>query len=187
MAFGYRYSMVFLPEIEPHSYLLFVHNPSGANKLRSYASGREQVVGQPGVESVFRDTEVGRTRHECDPHKTDDHGFWYQKTQELNRRYLGGAGNASLRPPHEYRAATTPQPKTGGAEGRALRGRQRQLQAYVNNYPHVLSEMILLQLPARMQELGAIIRCHRWRVMVIESIAMRSSLNESDWEDLQGT
>jgi hypothetical protein len=92
MAFGYRYWMVFLPEIEPHSYLLFVHNPSGANKLRSYASGKKRVVGQPGAEKVFRDTEVGRTRHECDPHKTDDHGFWYQKTQELNRRYLWWRG-----------------------------------------------------------------------------------------------
>lgn len=155
MAFRYRYWTVFLPEIEPNSYLLFVHNPSGANKLRSYASGREHVVGQPGVESVFRDTEVGRTRHECDPHKTDDHGFWYQKTQEFNRRYLGGADRTSPRLPHEYRAATKPRRNTGCAEGRALRGSQRQLQDYVNDYPHVLSEAILLQLPARIRELEA--------------------------------
>jgi hypothetical protein len=158
MAFGYRYWMVFLPEIEPHSHLLFVHNPSGANKLRSYASGREQVVGQPGVENVFRDTEVGRTRHECDPHKTDDHGFWYQKTQELNRRYLGGEGSASPRPPHEYRAVTKPRRNRGGPEGRALRGSQRQLQDYVNDYPHVLSQAILLQLSARIRELEGKIR-----------------------------
>ena len=30
MAFGYRYWMVFLPEIDPDSYLLFVHNPASA-------------------------------------------------------------------------------------------------------------------------------------------------------------
>jgi hypothetical protein len=146
--------MVFLPKIEPHSYLLFIHNPSGANKLRSYASGRERVVGQPGVENVFRDTEVGRTRHECDPHKTDDHGCWYQKTQELNRRYLGASGSAPPPPPDEYRAFAKPR----RAEGRALRGSQRQLQDYVNDYPNVLSEAILLQLPARIRELGARIR-----------------------------
>src|ERR1700720_3873877 len=95
MAFGYRYWMVFLPEIEPDSYLLFVHSPAGATKLRNFASGRERVVGQPATELVFRETHVGKPRHECDPHKTDDYSFWCQKTQEMNRRYLGVTGTAS--------------------------------------------------------------------------------------------
>ncbi|MEO8025488.1 MAG: hypothetical protein ABI823_03400 [Bryobacteraceae bacterium] len=79
MAFGYRYWMVYLPEYDAESYLLFVHNPAGSTKLRSYASGRERVVGQPSTEAVFRQTEDGKTRHECEPHKTDDAGFWHHK------------------------------------------------------------------------------------------------------------
>jgi len=159
MAFGYRFWMVFLPEIDPHSYLLFVHNPAGATKLRNYASGQERVVGQPGIEMVFRDTQVGKTRHECDPHKTDDHGFWYQKTQELNCRYLSETGRASPRGPHENQAAAKPRRDTGGVvAGRALRGSQRQLQDYVNSYPDALSDAILQQLPAGVRDLGARIR-----------------------------
>ncbi len=151
--------MVFLPEIEPNSYLLFVHNPSGATKLRNYASGQERAVGQPGVEMVFRDTQVGKTRHEYDPHKTDDHGFWYQKTLELNRRYLGSTGGASPIARYENEAAMKLR-RTGGSivAGRALRGSQRQLQDYVNSYPDVLSGAILEQLPPRVRELGARIR-----------------------------
>ena len=159
MAFGYRYWMVFLPEIEPHSHLLFVRNPAGATKLRNYTSGRERVVGQPGVEMVFRDTQIGRTRHECDPHKTDDHGFWYQKTQELNRRYLGDADRALPRQSHEDHGPANSASNVGCVvPGRAFRGSQRQLQDYVNTCPDALSEAILEQLPRRVRELGASIR-----------------------------
>ena len=157
MAFGYRYWMVFLPEIEPASFLLFVHNPAGATKLRNYASGREQVVGQPDVSMVFRATEVGSTRHECDPHKTDDHSFWYQKTKELNRRYLGSADDGSP-PPAFDRAGSTPRKGVRDIQGRARRGSQRQLQDYVNDHPDVLSQAILDLLPNRVRELGAKIR-----------------------------
>src|ERR1017187_2757515 len=159
MAFGYRYWMAFLPEIEPHSYLLFVHNPAGATKLRNYASGRERVVGQPGVELVFRDTQIGKTRHECDPHKTDDHGFWYQKTQELNRRYLGDTGRPLPRQSHEDQGPAKAGLNTRNLiPGRALRGSQRQLQDYVNSSAGALSDAILQQLPTRVRELGARIR-----------------------------
>jgi hypothetical protein len=159
MAFGYRYWMVFLPEIEPHSFLLFVHNPAGATKLRNYASGRERVVGQPDADKVFRDTEVGRTRHECDPHKTDDHSFWYQRTQELNRRYLRGADGGSPPPTFEdLYVSPRPRKSVRYVWGRARRGSQRQLQDYVNVYPDALSQAILDQLPNRVRELGAKIR-----------------------------
>jgi hypothetical protein len=95
MALGYRYWMVLLPEIEPNSFLLFVHNPAGATKLRDYSSGKARVVGQPRAEKVFKTTEPGKTRFECDEHKTDDHSFWYRKTLELNRRYLNQSSSPS--------------------------------------------------------------------------------------------
>ena len=158
MAFGYTYWMVFLPEIEPHSYLLFVHNPDGKNKLRNYVSGCEQVVGQPGVEVVFRDTQIAKTRHECDPHTTKDRHFWYQKTQELNRRYLGGTGSAAPCAALENERTGTSRTIGGVVAGRAFKGSQRQLQDYVNSHPDTLSDAILRQLPARVRELGARIR-----------------------------
>jgi len=159
MAFGFRYWMVFLPETESQSFLLFVHNPAGATKLRNYASGREQVIGQPGVDRVFRTTEEGKTRHECEPHRTDDNSFWYQKTQELNRRYLSGAGSG-LSPQARVKddEAARPRRSRGIIAGRAVRGSQRQLQDYVNEHPDVLSNAVLGQLPARMKELEARIR-----------------------------
>jgi hypothetical protein len=45
MAFGYEYLMVFLPEVCPSSFLLFVHNPAGSTKLRDYSSGTERQLG----------------------------------------------------------------------------------------------------------------------------------------------
>ena len=47
MAFGYKYWMVYLPEFNRDSFLLFVHNQSGSTKLRDYSSGKARVIGQP--------------------------------------------------------------------------------------------------------------------------------------------
>ena len=155
MAFGYRYLMVYLPGIDPDSFLLFVHNPAGSTKLRSYLSGREHVIGQkPPLQMVLRDTRLGSTRHECDAHKTDDPAFWYQKTLELNRRFLG------TKPPNTIAAPHTTPPKETATQsaGRAARGSQRQLQDYVNIHPDKLSNAVLELLPDRVRELGASIR-----------------------------
>lgn len=151
--------MVFLPKLEPHSYLLFVHNPGGSTKLRNYLSGAEQVLGQPRVESVFGATEVGKTRHECEPHKTTDHHFWYQKTQELNLLYLADAIADSPAARHEDQVAVNSRRRVARvAAGRAVKGSQFQLQNYVNNHPEVISQAILQELPPQLLEMGAQIR-----------------------------
>jgi len=62
MAFGYRYWMVFLPEFNRESFLLFVHNPAGSTKLRDYSSGFERVLGQPPARGVLAATQEGRNR-----------------------------------------------------------------------------------------------------------------------------
>jgi hypothetical protein len=150
--------MVFLPEIEPRSFLLFVHSPSGSTNLRNYASGREQVLGAPLVD-VFRSTEVGKTRHECEEHKTGDHSFWYQRTQEFNRRYLSLAGGESSPPAFDaLHTGSNRLSSIRDIQGRARRGSQRQLQDYVNDRPDELSQAILDQLPARVREWRAKIR-----------------------------
>jgi len=41
MAFGYRYWMVFLPEIELHSYLLFVHKSIRCQQATQLRIGQE--------------------------------------------------------------------------------------------------------------------------------------------------
>jgi len=148
MAFGYRFLMVHLPSIEPNSFLLFVHNPAGSTKLRNYASGEAVVLGQPSLARVLAETQTPGSRHECDPHRVDDGGFWYQKTRELNQRHL--AGKAAV-----HKVAP---PRQRVVEGRALRGSQRQMQDYVNCHPDRLSAAILEQLPARLGQLGAGIR-----------------------------
>jgi hypothetical protein len=157
MAFGFRYWMVFLPEIDPNSFLLFVHNAAGATKLQNYSSGREQIVGQPDVAAVFRETEIGKTRYECEPHKTDDHVFWYQRTQEFNRRCLSGVSFGSQPPPIDH-AGLGPRKSTRHIQGRARKGSQRQLQDYVNDHSEMLSKAILELLPNSVSEFKARIR-----------------------------
>jgi hypothetical protein len=154
MAFGYRYWMVFLPQIDPDSYLMFVHNPAGSTKLRSYASGRERVITQPLLAQVFADSQIGVTRHEVEPHRTDDHAFWFQKTLEFNRRYLGHTASRAV----AAAAAQGSGASSGEVAGRASRGSQRQVQDYINQRPDELSAAILDQLPPRLRELRASIR-----------------------------
>ncbi len=154
MAFGYRYWLALLPDIQRSSFLLFVHNPAGSTKLRDYSSGSERVLGQPPVASVFDKTEVGRTRFECDPHPTTDHRFWYGKTLECNQRFLGASGAS----PELDRVPLVASSRQRQIEGRAIRGSQRQLQDYVNDSSDVLSAAILNCLPVRTRDLGARIR-----------------------------
>ena len=91
MAFGYEYLMVYLPEICPSSFLLFVHNPGGLTKLRDYSSGQErQLRDTLTVAEVLSRTTIGRTRCHYDPQRTNGKGvgYWTQVTRELNRRWL---------------------------------------------------------------------------------------------------
>ncbi len=47
MAFGFKYWMVYLPDFNRESFLLFVHNPAGQTKLRDYSGDEQRVLGQP--------------------------------------------------------------------------------------------------------------------------------------------
>lgn len=159
MPFGYRYMMVYLENTEPDSFLLFTSNPSGSTKLRSYKTGRQHVVGQPPLGRVLQETQPGTTRHECEPHKTDDEGYWQHKTLELNRRFL---------PSHQHSQPNSAIPASGSnlsltddgavSTGRALRGSRLQLQDYVNLHPDALAAAILHELPSGLARLGARIR-----------------------------
>jgi hypothetical protein len=155
MAFGYEYLMVFLPEVCPSSFLLFVHNPAGSTKLRDYSSGRECQLGvHLTAEGALSQTEAGLTRFYYDPHRTDGAGvgYWSQVTAELNRRYLSNQAADQLLsvPVRAHVKSSSP--------GRAHRGSQRQLQDYVNQKTEVLNAAILAVLPPRLTELGASIR-----------------------------
>lgn len=162
MAFGYEYLMVYLPEFNRESFLLFVHNPAGSTKLRDYSSGRERVVGQPPLTAVSRATVGGTSRFTVDEHKVsgeDGSRYWTARTQEFNARFLAGARTGfALTPP----LPTWNKPAAGRrneVRGRASRGSQRQLQDYVNDHEPTLTRALIAALPDRLQELGA---CVQW-------------------------
>jgi hypothetical protein len=158
MAFGYEYWMVYLPEFNRESFLLFVHNPTESTKLRDYSGDKAKVLGQPSRQKVFGATHIGRTRFEAAPHRTTDDYHWHRETSDHNSRYLSSARSvlASV-------IADRIQVQ-GGVHvrnvtcGRARRGSRRQLQDYVNEHEGVLTTAVIEALPHRFQELGAHIR-----------------------------
>jgi uncharacterized protein involved in type VI secretion and phage assembly len=91
MAFGYEYWMVYLPEFNRESFLLFVHNPTESTKLRDYSGDKAKVLGQPSRQKVFGATHIGRTRFEAAPHRTTDDYHWHRETSDHNSRYLSSA------------------------------------------------------------------------------------------------
>ena len=83
---AYEYHMVYLPHIQPSSFLLFVHDKEGRTKLRDYSSGYVQVKGQPGIRAVFDRTSESTTRFRQDVHTVSDYQHWSLVTQRLNKR-----------------------------------------------------------------------------------------------------
>ncbi|MBF0185959.1 MAG: hypothetical protein HQM06_16440 [Magnetococcales bacterium] len=110
----YRYSMVYVEKIAPHSFLLFVDDKI-STKLRDFSSGREVELGQPSTQSIFSATTEGKTRFLCDPHTVKDPGHWYNLTMHYNGKYLGRQGDlvtlVADHPPHdagrEFSASST--------------------------------------------------------------------------------
>ena len=158
MAF-YKYWMVYLPEFNRESFLLFVHNPAGLTKLRDYSSGKEIVLGQPRWEGTLGNTELGQTRFQVDPHPITDDRYWRLRTTEHNSRYLSLARRIPV-----SGIVSTPEGPPGVAHvgnvtcGRAHRGSRKQLQDYVNQHEDILTAAVIKALPERLQELGAHIR-----------------------------
>jgi hypothetical protein len=155
MAFGYEYLMVYLPEFNPESFLLFVHSPAGSSKLRDYSGGREKVVGQPPLSMVRNATVGGETRFKVDPHTVtgeDGNGYWSLRTSEYNLRYLGVARGSGVRGNNDPVPARRTERVRNGIHGRAIRGSQKQLQDYVNERQDVLSKALLEALPAKLRE-----------------------------------
>jgi len=156
MAFGFKYWMVYLPDFNRESFLLFVHNPAGETKLRDYSGGEQTVLGQPRHQGVLRGTVEGRTRFLVDPHDTTDHGYWNLRTQEFNSRYLSLAQSVpGIRNGIPGQGSNHGR---NGTRGRAHRGSRRQLQDYVNEHEATLTNAVMQHLPARLRELGAHIR-----------------------------
>jgi hypothetical protein len=158
MPFGFKYSMVYLPDFNRESFLLFVHNPAGATKLRDYSGDEPRVLGQPRRQGVLGGTVEGRTRFLVDPHLTTDHSYWNLRTQEFNSRYL--SPGKSVRASVSANEAPVERGGDGrnGTRGRAHRGSRRQLQDYVNEQEAVLTNAVMEALPSRLRELGAHIR-----------------------------
>jgi hypothetical protein len=53
----FEYWMVYLPDVNPTSFVLFVFNQAeGSSKLRDYSSGHGHERGRAGVKEVFTRT-----------------------------------------------------------------------------------------------------------------------------------
>jgi hypothetical protein len=154
MAFGYEYWIVYLPELNPDSFLLFTHNPDGSTKLRDYSTGKERVLGQqPSVRDVRQVTEWGSTRFDETPHTVsgpDGERHWQSRIAGYNSRFMGATEKRD-----SARETASPMPARTtkmNAVGLAQRGSQRQLQDYVNLAPSALDHAILSALPIKVQQ-----------------------------------
>ncbi len=126
MAFGYKYWMVYLPEFNRNSFLLFVHNPSGSTKLRDYSRSEVKVLGQPSWDTVRATTVLGETRFSVSPCKTTEFSHWRRETQEYNSLYVPtGKSNSSVIVDRNEPAKNSR--TTSATAGRAIRGSRRQL------------------------------------------------------------
>ena len=153
MAFGYEYLVVYLQKYNPDSFLLFVHNPAGSTKLRDYSKGREDVLGQPGLEVICRETQRGDTCFRESPHTVsgmEGVRYWQSRIDEYNRKYLGSVKGREWS--GEPRSSTPLPVAKASGKGRATRGSQRQLQDYVNYDPDTLNAAIVEALPESIQE-----------------------------------
>ena len=143
MAFGYKYWMVYLPEFNPNSFLLFVHNHAGSTKLRDYSRSELKVLGQPSWDAVRVATVLGETRFSVAPCKTTELSHWRRETQEYNSLYLPAHESTSTvivdRAPEPANNSQT----TSVTSGRAKRGSRRQLQDYVNEHQTELSAAVI--------------------------------------------
>ncbi len=161
MAFGYEYLMVYLPEFNPESFLVFVHNPAGSSKLRDYSGGTEKVVGQPPWQMVRAATVGGETRFAEDAHTVsgeDGNRYWSLRTSEYNLRYLPVARSGGIPRTNDSALARRSVQVRNGVHGRANRGSQRQLQDYVNEHQIILTKTLLEALPAKLRESTTTVR-----------------------------
>lgn len=158
MAFGYSYWMVYLPEFNRESFLLFVHNPAESTKLRDYSGDKAKVLGQPSRQKVFGATEIGRTRFEVAPHNTTEDYYWHKETLDHNSRYLPSARSVLASVVADRIQVQGGVHVRNVTSGRARRGSRKQLQDYVNEHEAVLTSAVMEALPPRLQELGAHIR-----------------------------
>jgi hypothetical protein len=150
--------MVYLPDFNRESFLLFVHNPAGATKLRDYSGDEPRVLGQPRHQGVLGSTVEGRTRFLVEPHLTTDHGYWNLRTHEFNSRYLSSAKSVRASGIGNGIQGQGSVDVRIGTYGRAHRGSRRQLQDYVNEHEAMLTNALMEPLPPRLRELGAHIR-----------------------------
>jgi len=154
MAFGYDKFLVYLPDVNPNSFLLYArrfHNGVEQQSLRDYSGDAIRVLPSQACERVLSRTMDGKTRFRVDDHPTENRSLWLQLIQQQNTRYFAAA------PSHTQPAIPYPAPASAAHTGRAQHGSQRQLQDYVNHDPEALNQAILQSLPQKLQALLPVI------------------------------
>lgn len=150
MGNGCRYWMLFLPEVAPDTFLLFVADAQDRTSLRDYSAGwARKLAVAPGFQEAMCRTEEGRTRFALsDIRRKEDLSFWQAVTCEHNRRLPARTDSETTAARRQDTPAANAQQREHKLLGRAARGSQRQLQDYVNLFPQELNQAILAQLAA---------------------------------------
>jgi hypothetical protein len=138
--------MLFLPEVAPDTFLLFVADAQARTSLRDYSAGRaRKLATAPTLQEAMRRTEEGRTRFALsDIRRKEDLSFWQAVTLAQNRRLPAPTGSETTAAATQEKPVASAQNRERKLTGRAARGSQRQLQDYVNLFPQELNRAILI-------------------------------------------
>jgi hypothetical protein len=164
--------MLFLPEVAPDTFLLFVADAQDRTSLRDYSAGwARKLATAPSLQEAVRKTEEGRTRFALhDIRRKEDLSFWQAVTCEHNRRLPAETVSETTVARMQEKPVANAQHCEHKLTGRAQRGSQRQLQDYVNLFPQELNQAVRSQLPEALRD-----RSIRWL----------SPLAEEDYREYQ--
>jgi hypothetical protein len=90
---SYHYWLVYLPQYNPSSFLLYTGHAGGEMALRDYSEGRPGTVLQPAPlrGKVLQATVDRVTRFCVEPRTVEDVEHWVRTTAEYNRAELSDA------------------------------------------------------------------------------------------------
>jgi hypothetical protein len=88
---SYHYWMVYLPDYNAFSFLLYTHHTGGEMALRDYSQGHEVLLPAPMCGQVLQATEDRVTRFPVEPHTIKDVEHWVRMTADYNRTELADA------------------------------------------------------------------------------------------------
>jgi hypothetical protein len=88
---SYHHWMVYLPDYNAFSFLLYTHHVGGEMALRDFSQGYEDLLPAPLRGHVLQATEDRVTRFPAESHTVRDLEYWVRMTANYNRTELADA------------------------------------------------------------------------------------------------